>query len=113
MEKYLIQETLKRAVSQDISNLTIGSGIYEINCKCGIKYVGKTIRKFTQRLNEHKHRLIHNFPEKSKYTTHLLESYHAFNPDNFHILKLIPNTKLINTWEHLEKFLKLIIIQKY
>ena len=66
--------------------------------------MGKTIRKFSQCFKEHKHSFIYNYPEKSKYAAHLLEQHHIFDSDNFQILKIIPNTKLIDTWEHLEIF---------
>ena len=80
------------------------SGIYELHCECNAKYIGRTTRKFSQRFNEHKHSFIHNYPERSNYAAHLLNSKHKFNLDNFKILKIIPNRKLIDTWEHFEIF---------
>ena len=80
------------------------SGIYEINCECGSKYVGRTARKFKTRFKEHTNSFIHNKPEKSTYANHLLNIHHAYNPDSFKIIKIIQNSKLLDTWENIEIF---------
>ena len=80
------------------------SGIYEINCECGSKYVGKTARKFKTRFKEHTNSFIYNKPEKSTFANHLLNSHHSYNPNSFKIIKIIQNRKLLDTWENIEIF---------
>ena len=52
------------------------SGIYKLNYKCRISYVGE----FKQRLQEHKYGSKFNLPEKSKFTKHLLKKSFILNP---------------------------------
>ena len=40
------------------------SGINQLKCECGAKYIGKTTRKFKERYQEHKHSFVYNIPEK-------------------------------------------------
>ena len=80
------------------------SGIYKLECECGAQYIGKTSRKFKQRLHEHKYSFIYNKLEKSNFAAHLLESHHPLNNGSFSIIKIINNKNLINTWEVLEIF---------
>ena len=78
------------------------SGIYELNCTCGLKYIGRTTRKFTQRFREHKHNFIYNKPEKSTFANHLLQHHHPLNTDLFKIIKILNNNKTIDIWENVE-----------
>ena len=80
------------------------SGIYQIQCKCEAKYIGRTTRKFKQRYREHKYSFIYNLPDKSKFAAHLLNNHHTFDQNNFTINRIIHNNKLIDTWEQLEIF---------
>ena len=67
------------------------SGIYKLKCKCEATYIGKTTRKFKQRLNEHKHSFIYNIPDRSPFASHLLEQHHPYNFDYFNIKKILNN----------------------
>ena len=80
------------------------SGIYKLECPCGAQYIGKTTRKFKQRLHEHRYSFIYNKPEKSNYASHLLEHHHPLNNNSFSIIKILNDKKLINTYEELEIF---------
>lgn len=74
------------------------SGIYKLKCKCGACYIGRTTRKFKDRLKEHKHSFHYNYPENSKFSAHLLENFHPFSPDNesFEIIKASKICNLVN-----------------
>ena len=78
------------------------SGIYKLECQCGAQYVGRTSRKFKQRLHEHKYSFIYNKPEKSNFAAHLLNNHHPLDNNCFDILKIINNKDHINTWEEFE-----------
>ena len=80
------------------------SGIYKLNCTCGTCYIGRTTRKFKERLKEHRNSFKYNYPEKSKFSAHLLENGHPFGPDNetFEIVKIVNNKNLIDILEQLE-----------
>ena len=80
------------------------SGVYKLDCECGAQYVGKTTRKYKQRLQEHRHSFIYNKPEKSNFAANLLNNHHPLNNNNFSIIKIINNKTNINTWEELEIF---------
>ena len=56
---------------QKIENMS-SSGIYQLECECGARYIGKTMRKFKERYREHRHSFIYNNPERSNFTAHLL-----------------------------------------
>ena len=79
-----------------------GSGIYQLDCECGARYVGKTSRKFKQRYKEHRHSFIYNIPERLKFAAHLLQYHHSFKQDCFKIIKITHDNKLINIWEQYE-----------
>mgnify|MGYP000751796836 CR=1 FL=1 len=79
-----------------------GSGIYQLDCECGARYIGKTSRKFKQRYQEHRHNFIYNNPERSKFASHLLQYHHSFMQDCFEIIKTTHDNKLINIWEQYE-----------
>ena len=72
-------------VQQKLKNLNhktdklSNSGIYQLKCECGTKYIGKTTRKFKQRFQEHKHSFIYNNPDRSKFAAHLLQEHHPLN----------------------------------
>ena len=80
------------------------SGIYKLECQCGAQYIGKTTRKFKQRLHEHRYSFIYNKPEKSNYAEHLLNNHHPLDNNSFSIIKILNDKRLINTWEELEIF---------
>ena len=64
-------------------------------------YIGRTTRKFKQRLNEHKHSFIYNIPDRSTFAAHLLEHHHPYNDNYFNIKKILNNNQYIDTWEEL------------
>lgn len=80
------------------------SGIYKLACSCNSIYIGKTFRKFKQRINEHYRSFIYNMPEKSNFSAHLLHPSHDFVsfPNNYQIIKIIPNKRNIDLYEDLE-----------
>ena len=71
------------------------SGIYQLKCECGTKYIGKTTRKFKQRYQEHKHSFIYNNPDRSKFAAHLLQEHHPLNLNCFTIIKIIADKNLL------------------
>ena len=95
-----IQQKLKNK-DHEIDKMSF-SGIYKFECDCGSQYIGKTTRKFKQRLREHRYSFIYNKPEKSNYAAHLLNNHHPLKNDNFKIIKIVNDRKLINTYEELE-----------
>ena len=78
------------------------SGIYKLQCECGVQYVGKTSRKFKQLLHKHKYSFIYNKPEKSNFAAHLLNNHHPLNNNCFNIIKVINDKNHISTWEEFE-----------
>ena len=78
------------------------SGIYKLECDCGAQYIGKTTRKFKQRLQEHRYSFIYNKPKKSNYAAHLLNNHRSLKNNIFNIIKIVNDRKLINTYEELE-----------
>ena len=95
-----IQNRLKNK-DHETENMS-SSGIYQLDCECGARYIGKTTRKFKQRYQEHRHSFIYNNPERSKFAAHLLHYHHSFTKDCFKIIKTTYDNKLINIWEQYE-----------
>ena len=86
---------------EHITDKNNSSGIYKLNCLCGCAYIGKTFRKFKNRIYEHKYSFKYNHPEKSAYAAHLLNKDHKLMPfnENFEILKVTNDKKKIEIWE--------------
>ena len=94
------------------------SGIYKLTCKCNAVYIGKTTRKFKQRIYEHHHAFLYNIPERSNFSAHILHPTHEVIPftNNYEIIKIIHEKKKILIWEEIEilKYkLKYKIINEY
>ena len=75
------------------------SGIYKLKCMCGSCYIGRTTRKFKDRLKEHRFNFKYNYPDRSKFAAHLLENCHPFE-----VVKIVNEKRHIDIHEHLEIF---------
>lgn len=84
--------------------IDLESGVYRLNCECGSKYIGKTIRTFKKRISEHKYCYNYNLPEKSNFANHLLQPNHIAVPFNntYDIVKVIHGKYITDLWESLE-----------
>ena len=79
------------------------SGIYQLQCQCGLKYIGRTTRQFQIRFNEHKHNFRYGITDKSKFAAHCLDNCHPFLPleQSFSIIKKVNKIDQIDIWEAL------------
>ena len=79
------------------------SGIYQLQCQCGKKYIGRTIRQFQTRYNEHKLNFRYGITDKSKFAAHCLENCHPFLPleSSFSVVKNVNRIEQIDIWEAL------------
>ena len=79
------------------------SGIYQLQCQCGLKYIGRTIRQFQTRFNKHKHNFKYGITNKSKFAAHCLENCHPFLPleKSFSVIKNVNKIEQIDIWEAL------------
>ena len=53
-----LQKKLKN-MEHEIDSMSL-SGIYKLECQCGAQYMGKTTKKFKQRLHEHRYSFTYN-----------------------------------------------------
>ena len=75
------------------------SGIYQINCQCGMKYVGQTGRKIGTRVNEHlSHARLQKFG-KSSLADHLINSNHDPEATEVQVKKKCAKGKKMNLYE--------------
>ena len=79
------------------------SGIYKFASQCNSVYIGKTSRKFKQRIHEHYNSFLNNTPERSNFAAHLLQPTHQLTPftNNFQVLKIINEKRYIQVWEEI------------
>ena len=86
--------------NKDIINKMDQCGVYKLKCdNCDAIYIGKTIRHFKTRIQEH----ITNSNQLSHFGNHLKDLKHTFNKDtNTMILHTESNYKKINNLEILE-----------
>ena len=55
------------------------SRIYQLQCECGAKYIGRTTRQLQTRFNKHKHDFKYGIINRSKFAAHCLENCHPFS----------------------------------
>jgi predicted GIY-YIG superfamily endonuclease len=90
-----IKDSVKKA---DKSNI-----VYQVNCECGVNYIGQTKRKLTKRIDEHKKYVELKSP-KSGLAAHAIENNHTFKFDDIKILTTERNTKKREIKESIEIF---------
>ena len=98
------KNSLKNKTPTCESQICNNSGIYKLTCECQAMYIGKTSRKFTQRIYEHRHSFLYNIPERSNFAAHMLHPSHKLIPftNNFQIIKIINDRKYIDVWEDIQ-----------
>lgn len=80
------------------------SGIYKLNCECGQIYIGRTIRSFKIRFQEHIRQLT-KLPDDitSNFAKHIIEKNHNFSPvDCLKPIWLLEGRKTVEFFEILE-----------
>ena len=75
----------KLCTKDKLSRLTTSMCIYQFNCSCGAKYIGRSLRQLSERVTEHyppwfikgEHKVI-----RSSILEHLVDSEHKISPDS-------------------------------
>ncbi|XP_072152695.1 uncharacterized protein [Bemisia tabaci] len=79
-----------------------GSGVYRVDCKCGMKYVGQTGRSVRTRTNEHFANARLKKMGHSSLSDHLIETNHHSNECSVNLIHQCKKGRKMNLLEQLE-----------